>query len=84
MRLHRAKDWHHWFYLHSADEPRPKKIEVAERLGLTSAQFSQRLSPERYRPMVSDEEAALTAEMWNQPESYVRRVFPRRPQQEAS
>lgn len=78
MRQARAKDWNHWFYLHSSDTPRPLKSEVAERLGLTPAQFSQRLAPRRYQPPVSDAEVSITADMWNQPESYVRKIFPRK------
>jgi len=74
----RAKNWNHWFYLHSNDDPRPLKSDIARRLGLTSAEFSKRLQPSRYNPGVSDEEVAVTAEIWGQPESYVRRIFPRK------
>jgi hypothetical protein len=77
-RPQRAKNWHHWFYLHSSDSPRPLKSEIAERLGLSSADFSKRLDPARYQPAVSDREIALTAEMWGQSESYVRKIFPRK------
>ncbi len=77
-RQQRATDWHHWFYLHSGDAPRPLKSEIAAKLKLTPAEFSKRLSPKRYNPAVTDEEIALTAEMWNQPEEYVRRMFPRK------
>jgi hypothetical protein len=78
MRQLSAKDWNHWFYLHSGDVPRPLKSEVAQKLGLTSAEFSKRLTPSRYKPAVSDSEIAITAEMWGQPENYVRRIFPRK------
>lgn len=78
MRLEGAKDWNHWFYLHSGDRPRPLKSAVAKRLGLTPAEFSKRLSPDLYRPAVTDEEVRLTAEMWDQPEEYVRSIFPRK------
>lgn len=78
MRLTPAKDWNHWFYLHAEDQPRPLKSQIAEKLGLTPAEFSKRLFPSRYRPAVGDDEVRLTAEMWGQSEEYVRAVFPRK------
>lgn len=78
MQQPKATDWVHWFFLHRNDTPQLQKADVALKLGLTPAQFSQRLKPTRYNPPVSDEEVRLTAEMWNQPESYVRKVFPRK------
>lgn len=79
MQHARAENWNHWLYIHSADTPRPLKSHVAERLGISPSEFSKRLAPDRYRPAVSDSEVAMTALMWNQPEEYVRGLFPRRP-----
>lgn len=78
MGLQRAKDWNHWFYLHSGDSPRPKKSEIAEKLGLTPAEFSKRLYPKRYQPALTDGEVQETAAMWGQTVDYVRGLFPRK------
>ena len=77
MRLQRATDWHHWFYLHRNDDPRPLKSHVAERLGVSPAEFSKLLDPKRYRPAVTDHVVELTADMWNQSPDYVRKQYPR-------
>lgn len=77
MRTESVVDWNHWFYLHSSDNPRPLKSEIAEKLSLSPAEFSKRLNPKRYNPPVSDTEVALTAAMWNQSPEYVRSIFPR-------
>lgn len=72
----RAKDWNHWFYLHR--DERPLKSQIAQQLNLHPSYFSKLLDPGRYRPTLDDETVAKIAAMWNQPLSYVRRLYPQR------
>ena len=73
-----ATDWEHYLFLHRKDRPKVRKSDIALKLGITPAQFSQRLDPARYDPPLSDSEVRTTARMWNQSVDYVREIFPRR------
>ena len=72
-----ATDWDEWFFLHRHDAPRPKKSEVAQRLGVHPAFFSKLLDPKRYQPPVDDDLVSAIAELWNQPPGYVRKIYPK-------
>lgn len=73
----KARDWDHWFYLHRDDSPRPRKSDVAQRLKVHPAFFSKLLDPKRYQPLVDDTLVEQIADLWNQPASYVRKLYPR-------
>lgn len=73
----RAQDWDHWFYLHRADTPKPRKSQVAQQLGVSPSYFSKLLDPQRYRPLVDEETVQRIAVLWNQSPDYVRKVYPR-------
>jgi hypothetical protein len=70
-----ADDWHHWFYLHRAEEP--SKVGVAARLGVSPAFFSQLLYKDRYRPRVRYGLASRIAAMWGQTTEYVEHYYAR-------
>jgi hypothetical protein len=54
-----------------------KKGWIAKQLGVTPPQFSELLNPDIYHPKVDDELVAKIAELLNQTDTYVRRMYPR-------
>lgn len=74
----RARDWDHFFYLRRGERPRLKKSEVAVAVFMSSQEFSKALDPGRYNPALTDKQVEKIAELWNQPTTYVRRIYPRR------
>jgi hypothetical protein len=74
----RARDWDHFFYIRRHERPRLRKSEVAAIVLMSSQEFSKALDPSRYNPSLTDEQVSKIAELWNQSEAYVRRIYPRR------
>lgn len=51
---------------------------MAQKLGVPPSFFSKLLDPARYQPFVDDSLAEKIAAIWNQPASYVRKLYPRK------